>query len=68
MRIRWTKVAAADMQAISDYLREHHPHYPQPIMRNLYQRLRELKSAPCIGRPGGNIEILRIYHGAQDRP
>jgi plasmid stabilization system protein ParE len=27
MRIRWTPAAAADLQNISDYLKEHHPRY-----------------------------------------
>jgi plasmid stabilization system protein ParE len=26
MRIRWTPAAAADLQHISDYLKDHHPH------------------------------------------
>ena len=30
MRIRWTPAAAADLEQISNYLREHHPHYRQP--------------------------------------
>jgi plasmid stabilization system protein ParE len=52
MRIRWTNAAAADMQSISDYLKDHHPHYRQPTMRKLYERIRALKDAPYIGRPG----------------
>jgi hypothetical protein len=52
MRIRWTNAAAADMQSISDYLKDHHPHYRQPAMRKLYERIRALKDAPYIGRPG----------------
>jgi hypothetical protein len=32
MRIRWTNAAAADMQGISDYLKDHHPHYRQPTI------------------------------------
>jgi toxin ParE1/3/4 len=91
MRIRWTNAAAADMQGISDYLKDHQPHYRQPTMRKLYQRIRDLKDAPYIGRPGreggtreilfppmpyvavyrvreNTVEIVRIYHAAQDRP
>jgi addiction module RelE/StbE family toxin len=51
MRIRWTPVAAADLQKISDYLRDHHPQYRQPTMRKLYERIRALKNAPYLGRP-----------------
>jgi toxin ParE1/3/4 len=90
MRIRWTP-AAADLQNISDYLKEHHPHYQQPTMRKLYETIRSLKQWPGRGRPGREegtreilfqplhyvavyrvteptIEVLRVYHGAQDRP
>ena len=33
MHIRWTPAAAADLHAINDYLKEHHPHYRLPTMR-----------------------------------
>lgn len=52
MRIRWTPPAAADMQSISDYLKEHHPQYRQPTMRKLYEGIRALKRTPHRGRPG----------------
>jgi addiction module RelE/StbE family toxin len=91
MRIRWTPAAAADLQDISNYLKEHHPHYRQPTMQKLYDTIRALKEWPNRGRPGREegtreilfqplpyvavypvteqtIEVLRIYHGAQDRP
>lgn len=91
MRILWTPAAAADLQHISDYLNEHHPHYRQPTMRKLYEAIRSLKHSPQrarIGRENGTrellfpptpyvavfrmrdqaIEILRIYHAAQDQP
>jgi len=91
MRIRWTPAAAADLQHISDYLKDHHPHYQQPTIRKLYESIRSLKELPRRGRPGReagtreirfpplpyvavyrvkkqSIEVLRIYHPAQDRP
>ena len=61
MRIRWTPPAAADMQSISDYLKERQPEYRQPTMRKLYERIRALKDAPFVGRPGvveGTRELL----------
>jgi addiction module RelE/StbE family toxin len=61
MRIRWTPAAAADMQSISDYLKKHHARYRQPTMRKLYERIRGLKDAPYLGRPGrieGTRELL----------
>jgi toxin ParE1/3/4 len=90
MRIRWTPAAAADLQQISNYLKDHHPHYRQPTMRKVYAAIQSLKEWPHRGRAGReegtrelsfsplpyiaayrvekqSIEILRIYHGAQDR-
>jgi addiction module RelE/StbE family toxin len=91
MRVRWTSAAAADLQHISNYLKDRHPHYRQPTMRKLYEAIRSLKDLPDrsrIGREEGtrellfpplpyvavyrvkeqSIEVLRIYHTAQDRP
>jgi toxin ParE1/3/4 len=91
MRIRWTPAATADLQHISDYLKEHHPRYRQPTMRKLYEAVRALKQWPQRGRIGREegtrellfspmpyvvvyrvteqgVEVLRIYHTAQDRP
>jgi addiction module RelE/StbE family toxin len=89
MRIRWTPAAAADLQNISDYLKDHRPHYRQPTMRKLYEAIGALRRWPyrCrTGREEGtreltllpyvavyrieehSIDILRVYHGAQDRP
>lgn len=61
MRVRWTPLAAADLQSIRDYLKEHHPQYSQPTMRKLYEKIRALKDAPYAGRPGaieGTRELL----------
>jgi toxin ParE1/3/4 len=61
MRIRWTLAAAADLQNIGDYLKEHHPHYRQPTIRKLFETIRGLKLHPNRGRPGreeGTREIL----------
>ena len=61
MRIRWTPAAAADLQSISDYLKQHHPHYRLPTMRKLYDTIRSLRQSPYRGRPGseeGTREIL----------
>ena len=52
MRIRWTPAAAADLEHISDYLKDHHPHYQQPTIRKLYEAIRSLKHFPRRGRPG----------------
>jgi toxin ParE1/3/4 len=61
MRIRWTPAAAADLESISQYLKEHHPRYHDPTMRMLYGAIRDLSLSPERGRPGreeGTREIL----------
>jgi toxin ParE1/3/4 len=91
VRIRWTPAAAADLEHISEYLKDRHPHYQQPTMRKLYAAIRSLKESPNRGRQGReggtrellfpplpyvvvyrlkeqSIEVLRIYHAAQNRP
>ena len=83
MRIRWTPAAAADLEYISDYLQDHQPSYRQPTMRKLYELMGELKQWPHRSRRrlfsplphiavyrvmDQSIEILRIYHTAQNRP
>jgi toxin ParE1/3/4 len=89
MRIRWTVPAADDLEAIKNYLEGHYPHFAEPTVRTIYQRIRALKISPNRGRPGhlsgtrelpltplpyvvvysvkaDAVEILHIYHGAQD--
>ena len=61
MRISWTPAAAADLEHISNYLKERHPHYRQPTMRKLYEAIRSLKESPQRGRLGredGTRELL----------
>jgi plasmid stabilization system protein ParE len=58
MRIRWTPAAAADSQRISDYLKEHHPHYRQPTIRKLFEAIRSLKQWPQRGRIGRDAHAL----------
>lgn len=61
MRIRWTPAAAADLQSISDYLKEHHPSYRAPTMRKLYAAIRDLKQWPRRGRPGREPGTREIF-------
>ena len=61
MRIRWTPAGLADLQHISNYLKEHHPQYHQRTLLKLYDTIRGLKYMPARGRPGreeGTREIL----------
>jgi len=61
MRIRWTPRAAADLDAIYEYLKEHHPHFIRRTMRQLYEAAFSLKTPPQrgrIGREEGTRELL----------
>jgi plasmid stabilization system protein ParE len=52
MRLRWTPAAEAALEHISNYLREHHPHYRQFTVRKIYEAARLLKDFPHRRRPG----------------
>jgi plasmid stabilization system protein ParE len=52
IRICWTPLAAADLRQISDYLKEHYPHYRDPTIRKIYSSIQTLKKWPHSGRPG----------------
>jgi toxin ParE1/3/4 len=52
MRIRWTVPAADDLENIKNYLQRHYPHFAEPTVRTIYERIRSLKTTPYRGRPG----------------
>jgi toxin ParE1/3/4 len=52
MRVRWTVPAADDLESIKNYLQRNHPHFAEPTVRAIYQRIRSLKATPYRGRPG----------------
>jgi plasmid stabilization system protein ParE len=52
MRVRWTVPAADDLDGIKAYLLKHFPHFAEPTVRTIYQRIRSLKTAPNRGRSG----------------
>lgn len=52
MRLRWTVPAADDLQNIKNYPQQNFPHFAEPTVRAIYQRIRSLKTSPNRGRPG----------------
>jgi plasmid stabilization system protein ParE len=63
MRIRWTPAAAADLEQISEYLKQRHPHYREPTLRKLYDEIRDLKKWPDRGRPGvKRVPVSSCFH------
>jgi toxin ParE1/3/4 len=90
MKVRWTPAAAADLEAVHHYLREHEPNLAQSTVIEIREAVRSLKEFPLRGRKGrengtrellhdrlphivvyrvkeATVEILRIWHPAQDR-
>jgi toxin ParE1/3/4 len=61
MRLRWTPAAAADLEHISEYLKDRHPHYRQPTMRKLYQAIYSLTDSPQHGRLGREDETRELF-------
>ncbi len=62
MRIRWTPTAAADLQNIYDYLKEHEPHLARPTVIEIRKSARSLKKFPLRGRKGreeGTRELMQ---------
>ncbi len=51
-RIRWAPAAANDLEAIRDYLRQHHPSLAQSTIRKIYDAALSLKHFPHRGRIG----------------
>ena len=51
MRIRWTPTAAADLQNIYDYLKEHDPHLARPTVIEIRKSARSLKKFPLPAAP-----------------
>jgi plasmid stabilization system protein ParE len=39
-------------QELLNYLQQHYPHFAEPTVRTIYQRIRSLKTSPNRGRPG----------------
>ena len=46
MRIRWTLAAAADLEHIKNYLKEHNPDLAQPTVLKLYEAISMLQVDP----------------------
>jgi len=62
-RLRWSLAAAADLEAISSYLDQHHPTYTSSTIRRLYDAARSLKEHPLVGRSGrkpGTRELVLV--------
>lgn len=61
MRIRWTPAAAADLQNLSDYLKDHHPHYQEPTVRKVYAAVQSLKDWRIVAVSDAKKEPASSY-------
>jgi plasmid stabilization system protein ParE len=57
MRIRWTPAAAEDLPRISDYVKEHHPHYREATIRKVYAAVRSLNGGRTVAVLGVRKEL-----------
>ncbi len=70
MRIGWTPTAAADLQSIYDYLKEHEPHLAKPTVIEIRKSARSQKKFPLRGRKGleeGTRDIVAAAIAAYHR-
>jgi toxin ParE1/3/4 len=61
MRLRWTPAAAADLEQIHNYLKEHEPHLARSTVIAIREAILSLKKFPNRGRQGaveGTRELL----------
>ncbi len=67
----WTKPAKADLQHIFQIIAEDSKHYAHKVTQEIVEKADILEQLPNMGKvvpalikDGGNIEILRVFHGA----
>lgn len=52
MRLRWTELAAEDLERIAEYLLEETPSHARRLVQTIYRAPEILARSPLIGRPG----------------
>jgi toxin ParE1/3/4 len=52
MQLRWTIVAADDLEGIAEYLYEKSPQNAAQVIRKIYDAPSNLRNYPNLGRPG----------------
>lgn len=63
MQLRWTELAADDLETITNYLFENTPEHAERIVRTVYNAPAALLEFPYRGRPGrkeGTRELLML--------
>ncbi len=62
MRIRWTPAAAADLQSIHDYPRQHDPQLARPTVVEIREAVHSLKKFPHRGRRAREEGTRELIH------
>lgn len=52
MKVRWTRPAARDLEAIQDYIAQENPMVAGRLVATIRQRVQQLQEHPQLGRPG----------------
>lgn len=52
MRLRWTPVAASDLEDIRDYVAVQFPEFSQSTVQTIYKEIQSLRRFPLRGRLG----------------
>jgi toxin ParE1/3/4 len=52
MKIRWTRPAARDLEAIQDHIAQENPMAAGRLVATIRQRVQQLQDHPQLGRPG----------------
>jgi plasmid stabilization system protein ParE len=63
MRLRWTLPAAQDLEAIKNYLEERYPHFAEPTVRTIYQRVHSLRLCHAT-HPSKAYALRRLVRAA----
>jgi hypothetical protein len=63
MRIRWTILAADDLESIKNYLQKHFPQFAEPTVRTIYllvlSKRRHTEADPATAAAQGNCPSRR---------
>ena len=60
MRLRWTPVAASDLEDIRNYVDAHFPEFSRTTVKTIYTEIQSLRRFPMRGRTG-EVEGTREY-------
>ena len=57
MKVRYSRVAIADLIGIADYIREHNPRAAEAVEKRIRASIDQLETFPLIGQPTDDPDI-----------